>query len=490
MTYKVLGLLAILTVFAMGTSALGFLIDPGSLGDRVWWDQDKDGVQDPGEPGLPGATVELWQGSTLIGTQQTVADGYYLFTGLESGPYQVTITALPASPNGGTWVQTYDLDGVATANTAGRELGFTYSLPGDPVYDPYGDGAIVEIVEHATDVDFGYATIGNQSALGAIGDFVWNDLDRDGLQDSGEAGIEGAVVELIQDTNKSGLFGDTVWDNDLGQYVTDAVQTQTTNASGYYLFTGLEAGNYRITVTAMPPAPGGSTWEQTFDKDDGPIPATFLTPNQMANQLLQGWYVTGSDGLLVWTVETVLDVDFGYTVADRFTTYTPGAWGAPPSGNNAAAMLVKNWYIVAGLNPLLVGYKPGNPGTGPYTITLTTAKAVENFLPPGGTAGALVRNYINPTKTSAGNFAGHVTALKLSVLFSEAGLLRPGLADQVAVQGPLAGKTVAEILDICEAALSGGSTFGLTYDQLLSVAAAINMNYDNGTADNGYLASP
>ncbi|RXK17115.1 SdrD B-like domain-containing protein, partial [Macrococcus sp. DPC7161] len=29
------------------------------LGDKVWFDADKDGIQDAGEPGIPGVTVTL-----------------------------------------------------------------------------------------------------------------------------------------------------------------------------------------------------------------------------------------------------------------------------------------------------------------------------------------------------------------------------------------------------------------------------------------------
>ncbi len=36
-----------------------------TLGDRVWYDQDQDGIQDPNEPGYPnGLTVELFENGT------------------------------------------------------------------------------------------------------------------------------------------------------------------------------------------------------------------------------------------------------------------------------------------------------------------------------------------------------------------------------------------------------------------------------------------
>ncbi|MCK8496138.1 hypothetical protein M0L20_30005, partial [Spirosoma sp. RP8] len=68
---------------------------PASLGDFVWVDTDKDGVQDAGEPGLPGVVVVLLDGNnTPIASTTTSATGAYSFTGLTPGvPYSVSFTA-------------------------------------------------------------------------------------------------------------------------------------------------------------------------------------------------------------------------------------------------------------------------------------------------------------------------------------------------------------------------------------------------------------
>lgn len=55
----------------------------GRLGDTVWIDTDKDGVQDGGEVGVPYVTVQLLDAAgTVIGTTETDANGHYLFDGL------------------------------------------------------------------------------------------------------------------------------------------------------------------------------------------------------------------------------------------------------------------------------------------------------------------------------------------------------------------------------------------------------------------------
>ena len=70
---------------------------PASLGDFVWWDQDNDGVQDAGEPGLEGVEVTLKNANgDTVATTTTDSNGYYHFGGLQPGDYTVVFT-LPGS---------------------------------------------------------------------------------------------------------------------------------------------------------------------------------------------------------------------------------------------------------------------------------------------------------------------------------------------------------------------------------------------------------
>jgi hypothetical protein len=63
--------------------------------------------------------------------------------------------------------------------------------------------------------------------LACIGDYVWNDLNMDGIQDPDESGIEGVVVHLMDCAG-----------NTLDETMTDA--------DGYYDFCELDAGDYNI----------------------------------------------------------------------------------------------------------------------------------------------------------------------------------------------------------------------------------------------------
>jgi len=58
------------------------------IGDKVWLDRDENGLQDPGEGGVAGVTVQLRTSSgTLVGTTISNADGEYWFNNPPSGDY-------------------------------------------------------------------------------------------------------------------------------------------------------------------------------------------------------------------------------------------------------------------------------------------------------------------------------------------------------------------------------------------------------------------
>ena len=73
----------------------------GSIGDRVWQDNNRNSAQDGGEPGLNGVRVQLFRdngdgsfnAATDIpaGTKVTSGDGNYLFSGLGPGVYFVNV---------------------------------------------------------------------------------------------------------------------------------------------------------------------------------------------------------------------------------------------------------------------------------------------------------------------------------------------------------------------------------------------------------------
>ncbi|NJP07741.1 MAG: hypothetical protein HC837_20050, partial [Chloroflexaceae bacterium] len=189
---------------------------PSSLGDRVWYDLDGDGIQDAGEAGIENVTVRLYnEAGTEIATETTDATGFYTFTRLLSGTYNVSFD-LPA---GFTFTRQNQgandaLDSDADPDTGGAAQTLLFAGEGDPTWD----AGMYELV-----------SLGNQ---------VWYDTNNDGLFNGSEVGVENVTVLLWQDDG-DGSFNP----------ISDTLMlTQTTNASGRYNFTGLDRGNYFVQL--------------------------------------------------------------------------------------------------------------------------------------------------------------------------------------------------------------------------------------------------
>jgi hypothetical protein len=180
-----------------------------AIGDRVWSDGDGDGVQDPGEPGVAGVTVNLVNGSGItVDTTTTGPDGSYLFTGVAAGDCTIEIDSV--SLGSGRALEGF------TATVGPQSVGSTDS---PPIQVIAGDVYL--------EADFGY----QNAALADISGNVFDDKDRDGVDDGAvDPGIAGVTLELLD----SG--GDTV-----------AVTTSDVN--GDYSFVDLPAGDYTVRVT-------------------------------------------------------------------------------------------------------------------------------------------------------------------------------------------------------------------------------------------------
>jgi hypothetical protein len=75
----------------------------------------------------------------------------------------------------------------------------------------------------------------------SLGNYVWFDVNNNGLVDAGETGVNGVSVELYRDTNSDGVFTPG-----LDAYV----GAQTTANGGYYSFTSLLPGDYLVVITS------------------------------------------------------------------------------------------------------------------------------------------------------------------------------------------------------------------------------------------------
>ncbi|HDH4670911.1 TPA: carboxypeptidase regulatory-like domain-containing protein, partial [Staphylococcus aureus] len=178
------------------------------VGDKVWHDTNKDGIQNVNEPGISGVTVTLKQPDGTLITTKTDKDGNYIFKDLPNGKYEISFE----TPEG------YE----ATAEKAGD----------DRRLDSDGKTVTVE-VNNADDltIDSGFYKKEEppvqKPATYKVGDKVWHDTNKDGIQNVNEPGISGVTVTLKQPDG--------------------TLITTKTDKDGNYIFKDLPNGKYEIS---------------------------------------------------------------------------------------------------------------------------------------------------------------------------------------------------------------------------------------------------
>ncbi|MCI5165216.1 MAG: DUF11 domain-containing protein, partial [Candidatus Electrothrix sp. GM3_4] len=216
---------------------------PGAIGNRIWLDENGDGIQDAGEAGIPNVMLELRDsGGLVVDSTVTGDNGEYIFTDIPPGDYTIHVVGGVTDLH-----NTYDKDTGATS--------------------PDNETSVSVVAgETNLTIDFGYNWVDPThtdnpppGATGAIGDRIWNDANGDGVQGPGESGLENVTVSLLTDDNNDGVYG--------GAGDNPATIT-TTDATGHYIFDGLEPNGYVVEVTA----PADTT--QTGDPDESGITAT------------------------------------------------------------------------------------------------------------------------------------------------------------------------------------------------------------------------
>lgn len=223
-----------------------------SIGNLIFADNNADGDYDAGVGGdvpIAGVTVQLYaeNGTTLLATVVSNATGIYNFNNRPQGNYIVVVTppvgyssTIDSNPQNDNDDPDYNInnndngDGTATGAATSGILTMT---PGGGTTPGGGAKVNINIVNGTTNdftVDFGFTPL-----QFSLGNRVWYDTDNDSILDTGEQGIDGVRVELFRDNGTTpGVYdaGDTF------------VNFDATDATGYYRFDGLAAGDYVVVI--------------------------------------------------------------------------------------------------------------------------------------------------------------------------------------------------------------------------------------------------
>jgi uncharacterized surface anchored protein len=273
----------------VNTNTLNKLVDSTSVttgscqvGNRIWKDLDKDGIQDIGEKGFPGVTVCLYgsDGTWLYNCAVTNANGYYYFMNLQPGSYKLRIEF----PDGWT---------LSPLNAGNDVVDSDFDINTDNI-KPYSESFELIAGERDFSLDGGlYPT----TELGEIGNKIWKDLNQNGIQEPYEEGFEGVTVCL---------YGED------GSWLYNCTQT---DANGNYLLKDIQPGTYRVRMNipagwTLSPLNVGSNDAINSDFDIStdntrPFSKTFKVIAGERNLLLDGGLyptnsVLGKLGNVVW----------------------------------------------------------------------------------------------------------------------------------------------------------------------------------------------
>ncbi|MEZ4561028.1 MAG: SdrD B-like domain-containing protein, partial [Caldilineaceae bacterium] len=236
---------------------------PATLGDRVFADINPDGttpqeilggngVQDVGEHGIDGIIVQLYTADHVLVAQTVTRDGgFYEFTGLPPGDYYLVfinpfVDGVWTVPNNGG--DDVDSDGVPSL-----PIVVDPGIPGDLIRTD-----VITLDPGENDRTWDAGLVGySSSGSSALGDRIWLDQDKDGVQGNAaaEPGQEGIPVVLYR-VREGGVL--------------QRQRATVSDAAGLYRFDGLDTGSYVLEF--LPPAefrvsPLASGADRNLDSD-------------------------------------------------------------------------------------------------------------------------------------------------------------------------------------------------------------------------------
>ncbi|MBK7787220.1 MAG: cadherin-like domain-containing protein [Saprospiraceae bacterium] len=219
--------------------------------------------------------------------------------------YNQTNLNQPLSVGAGQGVKANDVDIEGNNTTVGS---FTKTVAGKGTLMMAADGSynFTPVTDYVGPVDFAYQLCDNGSPsacdsatlhilvlaslpTGSVGNFVWADVNGNGVQNAGELGIANITVRLYNDLNA-------------------LIATTTTNASGMYIFENVLPGNYYVKFDypagyELSPAFAGTTaTDSDITETNGAGTTNIFTvnPGEFNLDVDAGFYICSKIGNIVW----------------------------------------------------------------------------------------------------------------------------------------------------------------------------------------------
>ena len=268
---------------------------------------------------------------------------------------------------------------------------------GDPGWDPYYGAGRVNAYAAVTAAQGSTRDVKS----GSIGDYVWLDVNGNGIQDAGEPGMANVRVDL---------------------YLADGtlVATTATGPDGHYVFTTVPAGSYFVHVATptgfvftRPHQGADDTLDSDVDQATGRTPVFSLAAGQSTTSWDAGFIPTVQVGGVTWVdpnanavrepeeVHVVPNVPVHITGTDIIGTHVDITVQTDDTGSYAVDNLLPGVYRVE-VPMSLDGYVLTS--TSPVTVTLTSQQREALSVDFG---------YIAPTWVSLVNFSNVATPTRV-----------------------------------------------------------------------------
>ena len=259
--------------------------EPASFSGLVFWDANGDAEQGWGETAIGDVTVYLKDSLGVVIETTSTSDGtgrdsigVFAFDKLYPGEYTVQVESTDPELLGATLTADPSSDGV-------------------PCTDPSAVGCDHEYTaELSNGTNVSWANFGYQPA-GVLGDFVWEDVNSDGVQDDSEIGLPKTTVTAINQT--------TVIVDGISYPIGTYSEITYTDYDGYYSFDNLVDGSWKVTVLS------NAGYSATYDPDGGNDNVTIM--------VISGGIVSSVGNAWCTNSDCSLDIDFGLKESGSFS---------------------------------------------------------------------------------------------------------------------------------------------------------------------------